>query len=504
MATKTEIRVPDIGDFDKVPVIEVLVAEGDVIEKEQSLVTLESDKATMEVPASSGGKIVELKVSEGDEVSEGDVIAVVETDSGRDADDAGEGDDRASGDGDSGDRDTDDSDADADAAGDEESESDEDDVEDEGQDRDSGLGTRDSKQGRESERSSDGDPDSGEDRESKSSGTPGDDDKAAPSGDDLPAPPVPFAEMGRDPSSIPHASPSVRKLAREMGVDLAGVSGSGDHGRITEDDLKKHVKQRLEGSAPAGADAGGSGLAVASQPKVDFAKFGEVDEKPLSRIQKISGPNLHRNWVSIPHVTQFDEADITEMEAFRKASKAEAEEAGAKMTPLVFMIKAVVAGLKKFPKFNTSLSADGESLVWKKYFHVGVAVDTPNGLMVPVIRDADGKSLLELAKDLAELSGKARDGKLSRDEMQGGCMSISSLGGIGGTAFTPIINAPEVAILGVSKAEVKPVWNGEEFEPRLMLPLSLSYDHRVIDGADAARFTQYLCHVLGDVRRLML
>ena len=254
----------------------------------------------------------------------------------------------------------------------------------------------------------------------------------------------------------------------------------------------------------SGPAVSGGRMDVAEWPKVDFSKFGEIEEKKLSRIQKISGPNLLRNWVSIPHVTQFDEADITEMEAFRKGAKPEAEEAGTKMTPLVFLIKAVVAGLKKYPKFNTSLSSDGESLVYKKYFHVGVAVDTPNGLMVPVIRDADNKSLLELAIDLTELSGKARDGKLSRDEMQGGCMSISSLGGIGGTAFTPIINAPEVAILGVSKAEMKPVWNGEKFKPRLMLPLSLSYDHRVIDGADAARFTQYLAHVLGDVRRLML
>ena len=310
--------------------------------------------------------------------------------------------------------------------------------------------------------------------------------------------------MGRDPSSIPHASPAVRKLARELGMDLTQVEGSAEHGRITEEDLKDHVKARMESGASAAPASGAGGMEVAPLPEVDFAKFGEIEPQKLSRIQKISGPNLHRNWVTIPHVTQFDTADITEMEAFRKAAKPEAEEAGTKMTPLVFLIKAVVAGLKKFPKFNTSLSNDGESLVYKKYFHIGVAVETPNGLMVPVIRDADSKSLLELAKDLTELSGKARDGKLSREQMQGGCMSISSLGGIGGTAFTPIINAPEVAILGVSKAETKPVWNGQEFEPRLTLPLSLSYDHRVIDGAAAARFTQYLCHVLGDVRRLML
>ncbi|MDT8437603.1 MAG: dihydrolipoyllysine-residue acetyltransferase [Wenzhouxiangellaceae bacterium] len=471
MTTRTEIRVPDIGDFERVPVIEVLVAVGDRIADEQSLITLESDKATMEVPASAAGKLVELKVSEGDEVSEGDVIAIVEV----------EGDSAVS----------------DESSGGSEATADSSDERKQPADHEASSDAADSSDARPTRQASD-EPSAV--RESKTSSEASKSETAG----DLPAPPVPFAEMGRDPSSIPHASPAVRKLARELGVDLTGVTGSGDHGRITEGDLKRHVKQQLEQPAAAAATAGGAGMAVAAPPKVDFSKFGEIEEKPLSRIQKISGPNLHRNWVTIPHVTQFDEADITEMEAFRKASKAEAEEAGAKMTPLVFLIKGVVAALKKFPKFNTSITADGESLVWKKYFHVGVAVDTPNGLMVPVIRDADRKSLIELAKDLAELSGKARDGKLSREDMQGGSMSISSLGGIGGTAFTPIINAPEVAILGVSKAATKPVWNGTEFEPRLMLPLSLSYDHRVIDGADAARFSQYLCHVLGDVRRLML
>ncbi|MBS3822995.1 MAG: dihydrolipoyllysine-residue acetyltransferase [Wenzhouxiangellaceae bacterium] len=477
MATKTEIKVPDIGDFEKVPVIEVLVAEGDVIEEEQSLVTLESDKATMEVPASKGGKLVELRVSEGDEVSEGDVIGIVEVedeaDSGDDADDS-DGKDR-------------DREAKSEAGGRKSEDG------SEASDEDESVGDTPETGNRK--------PETEKSEEDEKPGRSAEQSEAGKS-DDLPAPPVPFVEMGRDPSSIPHASPAVRKLARELGVDLSQVEGSAEHGRITEEDLKKHVKSRMADGASAAGGAGG--MEVAAPPKVDFAKFGEIEEQKLSRIQKISGPALHRNWVTIPHVTQFDTADITEMEAFRKAAKPEAEEAGTKMTPLVFMIKAVVAGLKKFPKFNTSLSNDGESLVYKKYFHVGVAVDTPNGLMVPVIRDADSKSLLELAHDLSELSGKARDGKLSREEMQGGCMSISSLGGIGGTAFTPIINAPEVAILGVSKAETKPVWNGEEFQPRLMLPLSLSYDHRVIDGADAARFTQYLCHVLGDVRRLML
>lgn len=496
MSTKTEIRVPDIGDFDKVPVIEVLVAEGDSIEKEQSLVTLESDKATMEVPASSAGKLVELKVKEGDEVSEGDVIGIIEVEGEGEAEGEAEGEGRKS----------EDSSRKSEEGGQE--------SEDGSRKSDEGSGAS------ASDGSSGGDPETGNRKPETGGSETGnrkpeseeseERDKAESSSsrsrdaDDLPAPPVPFAEMGRDPSSLPHASPAVRKLARELGVDLAAVDGSGDRGRITADDLKSHVKSSMQGGGASQTGAAGGGLQVADLPNVDFAKFGEVEEQKLSRIQKISGPNLHRNWVTIPHVTQFDEADITEMEAFRKASKADAEEAGTKMTPLVFMIKAVVAGLKKFPKFNASLSNDGESLVYKKYFHVGVAVDTPNGLMVPVIRDADTRSLLELAGDLTELSGKARDGKLSRDQMQGGCMSISSLGGIGGTAFTPIINAPEVAILGVSRAEMKPVWNGNEFEPRLMLPLSLSYDHRVIDGADAARFTQYLSHVLGDVRRLML
>ena len=449
MSKRTEICVPDIGDFEQVPVIEVLVAQGDEVEAEQSLLTLESDKATMEVPSPESGRLVELKVAEGDQLSEGDVIGTVEV-----------------------------ADADADAR------------------TESPASEADGPE----ESADEGEP--AENGNRKAENEPPDTGRAEAGDDEPPTPPVPFTDMGKDPSSIPHASPAVRKLARELGVELAQVEGTAEHGRITEDDLKQHVKQRLE--SPAGAAAPGGGMTVAEPPDVDFSQFGDVDEQPLSRIQKISGPNLHRNWVTIPHVTQFDAADITEMEAFRKASKPEAEEAGTKMTPLVFLIKAVVAGLKKFPKFNASLSRDGESLVYKKYFHVGVAVDTPDGLMVPVIRDADSRSLLDLAQDLTELSGKARDGKLSREEMQGGCMTISSLGGIGGTAFTPIINAPEVAILGVSKAETRPVWDGEQFQPRLMLPLSLSYDHRVIDGADAARFTQYLAHVLGDIRRLML
>ena len=459
-----QIKVPDIGDFDQVPVIEVLVAVGDTIEPEQSLVTLESDKATMEVPSPVAGEVVELKVQEGDEVSEGDVIAVVEV-VGRSGDEAPA-------------------------------------VQNSENKQDSGPETRNAQDERHSEPVAEhaveaAEPPVAEKPEPSGAAVPT---SNAETGE-LPAPPVPFDDMGRDPSSLPHASPGVRKLARELGIDLTAVKGSAKHGRITEDDLKQHVKSRIEGGSSV---AGGSGLEIAKAPEIDFAKFGEVEQQALSRIQKISGPNLHRNWVSIPHVTQFDQADITDMEAFRKASREDAEKAGTKMTPLVFLIKAVVAALKEYPAFNTSLSSDGQSLIHKKYYHIGFAADTPHGLMVPVIRDCDQKSLLELAQDLGELSGKARAGKLSREEMQGGCMSISSLGGIGGTAFTPIINAPEVAILGVSRSEMKPVWNGEQFQPRLMLPLSLSYDHRVIDGALAARFTRYLAYVLEDVRRMML
>jgi pyruvate dehydrogenase E2 component (dihydrolipoamide acetyltransferase) len=304
---------------------------------------------------------------------------------------------------------------------------------------------------------------------------------------------------------VPHASPAVRVFARELGVDLAKVAGSSRGGRIAKEDVQAFVKKVMAEGVPmaapsAGAGGGGGGLNLIPWPKVDFAKFGPVETQPLSRIQKLSGQNLARNWAMIPHVTQFDDADITEMEAFRKQLGEESKDT--KLTPLVFLIKAAVAALKAFPKFNASL--DGDNLVLKRYFHIGIAVDTPDGLVVPVIRDCDQKGLLDLARELGEISKKARDKKLGPADMQGGCFSISSLGGIGGTAFTPIINAPEVAILGVSRSSIKPVWNGKDFAPRLMLPLSLSYDHRVIDGADAARFTSFLAKSLGDLRRLLL
>jgi pyruvate dehydrogenase E2 component (dihydrolipoamide acetyltransferase) len=306
-----------------------------------------------------------------------------------------------------------------------------------------------------------------------------------------------------------YASPAVRRLAREFGVDLQQVSGSGRKQRIMKEDVQEFVKYELsrpKATASTNTSQGGGGLQVIAQPKVDFSKFGEIEQVPLTRIQKLSGPNLHRNWVTIPHVTQFDEADITELEAFRKQeNELQAKQKnGIKITPLVFIMKAAAKALRAYPVFNSSLADDGESLIMKQYVHIGIAVDTPNGLVVPVIRDVDKKGIYQLSEELAELSAKARDGKLKATDMQGGCFSISSLGGIGGTAFTPIVNAPEVAILGVSKSDMKPQWNGKEFVPRLMLPLSLSYDHRVIDGAVAARFSVYLSAVLGDIRKLIL
>jgi pyruvate dehydrogenase E2 component (dihydrolipoamide acetyltransferase) len=435
-----EVKVPDIGDYQDVPVIEVAVKAGDRVEKEQSLVTLESDKATMDVPSPVAGVVKEVKVKVGDAVSEGTLIVLVEAEGAAAA-------------------------APAAAA------------------------------------------------PAKSVAAPAD----APREDtphSMPAQPsalaqapvIPAGEGGaRRPS---HASPSVRKFARELGVDVAQVAGTGPKGRITQEDVTAFVKGVMTGqrapasAAPAAAGGAGGELNLLPWPKVDFTKFGPVDPKPLSRIKKISGANLHRNWVMIPHVTNNDEADITELEALRVQLNKENEKAGVKVTMLAFVIKAVVSALKKFPTFNASL--DGDTLVFKQYYHVGFAADTPNGLVVPVIRDADKKGLIEIAKEMAELSKLARDGKLKPDQMQGGCFSISSLGGIGGTHFTPIINAPEVAILGLSRGAMKPVWDGKQFVPRLTLPLSLSYDHRVIDGAAAARFNAYLGALLADFRRVIL
>jgi pyruvate dehydrogenase E2 component (dihydrolipoamide acetyltransferase) len=448
MAT-IEAKVPDIGNYQDVPVIELLVKAGDVVKLDQGLISLESDKATMEVPSPAAGKIVGLKVKVDDTLSEGDLVAVIETDASE-ADAADKSSDKS---------------ADKSAA------------------EDSGATSR---------------PTADASPAPASSRSPA---AASRSASEAPAVSASASELA--PAERPHASPGVRLFARELGVDLTRVSGKGRKGRITREDVQAHVKAAL--SAPAGAPArvsGGNGLNLLPWPQVDFSKFGPVETQALSRIKKISGANLARNWAMIPHVTQFDEADITEMEAFRKRLAEENKEL--KVTPLVFMIKAVVAALKRFPSFNASLDASAENLVLKQYFHVGIAVDTPDGLVVPVIRDCDKKGLVELAKDLGAMSAKARERKMGPADMQGGCFSISSLGGIGGSAFTPIINAPEVAILGVSKSATKPVWNGKEFAPRLMLPLSLSYDHRVIDGAEAARFTSYLAQQLSDIRRLLL
>ena len=441
MAQIKEARVPDIGDYSDVPVIEVLVAVGDTVAKDQGLVTLESDKATLEVPSAFAGVVREIKVKLGDTLSEGALVAMIEV-----AEDA-----------------ADTAPAPVAAA-----------------------------------------------PAPAPAPTPAPAPAAvtapAPAASEPSSPPVAFTADAVLPAKVPYASPAVRVFARELGVDLLQVTGSEQGGRITRADVQKFVKAALTaGAATAGINVGaGNGLNLLPWPKVDFAKFGEIDTQPLSRIQKISGANLARNWAMIPHVTQFDQADITGLEALRVQLNKENEKSGIKLTMLAFLIKASAAALKQFPQFNASLDASGENLVLKKYFHIGFAADTPNGLVVPVIRDVDRKGVLQIAQETAELARKARDGKLGPADMQGGCFSISSLGGIGGTAFTPIINAPEVAILGVSKSSMQPVWNGSAFEPRLTLPLSLSYDHRVIDGAAAARFTSYLGNVLADMRRVLL
>ncbi|MEA9479132.1 dihydrolipoyllysine-residue acetyltransferase [Xanthomonas campestris] len=463
---QVEARVPDIGDYSGVPVIEVLVAVGDTVAKDQSLVTLESDKATMEVPSSVAGVIKELKVKVGDSLSQGDLVAIIA------ASDGGAGAAQSPA------KPTTDT---AETAGKVEpvavpAEPDK-------------LAQREIAQVQSARSTAASQP------AQTASGTPS-------------SPPVTFDADSVLPSKVPYASPVVRVFARELGVDLNQIKGSEKGGRITREDVQRFVKAALSGGAPAAAGAapagGGNGLNLLAWPKVDFSKFGETETQPLSRIKKISGANLARNWAMIPHVTQFESADITDLEALRVALNKENEKAGIKLTMLAFLIKASAAALKKFPEFNASLDAAGENLTLKKYINIGFAADTPNGLVVPVIRDVDKKGVLQIAQESGELAKKARDGKLGPADMSGGCFSISSLGGIGGTAFTPIINAPEVAILGVSKSAMQPVWNGKDFAPKLMLPLSLSYDHRVIDGALAARFTTYLSQVLADMRRVLL
>jgi pyruvate dehydrogenase E2 component (dihydrolipoamide acetyltransferase) len=424
-----EILVPNIGDFEGVEVIEILVAPGDAVQAEDSLISVESDKAAMEIPAPEAGIVRDIKVQIGDTVSEGSLILMLEPTDATVA---------------------------ADAA-----------------------------------------PEAAVQPASPQPAAP----KPPAARQAAPKPAaVPAMSLGRiDEGSFAraYASPSVRKFARELGVDLGRVTGSGRKGRITADDVKGFVKQVMTQGLP-----GGGGLQVAPLPEIDFSKWGEVESRALTKINKLTGQFLHRNWVTVPHVTQFDDADITDMEAMRKAMVAEYKPKGIGITPLVFLMKAIVKAMQEYPRFNSSLDAGGENLVLKKYFNVGIAVDTPDGLVVPVVRDVDKKSLVDLAVELGEISIKARDKKLKPADMQGGCMTISSLGGIGGTKFTPIVNAPEVAILGVSRSKMQPVWDGEKFAPRLMLPLALSYDHRVIDGADGARFTTYLSKILADPENL--
>ena len=552
-----DITVPDLGGSDSVEIIEVAVSEGDEVEAEDTLITLESDKASMDVPSPHSGKIVSFTVKEGDTVSEGDVIGQMEI--------AGEGGD-------------DSADAPQESASSEpsshqassepEESSEEDDREeaasesparkeirvpdlsgasdvpiieigvaagDEVNEEDPLITLESDKASmdvpspykgklleltvKEGDTVSEGDvigymevagakkatpkkaaPEKSEPKKDKPS-------KATESPAGTPSPEAQMAAHKPRDGKLVHAGPAVRMLARELGVDLELVKPSGPKDRVLKEDVQSYVKQAIanQGKAQPGAAAAATGGAgIPPIPEVDFSQFGEVEEKPMGRLLKMGATNLHRSWLNVPHVTQFDEADITELEAFRKAMKAEVEAQGAKLTPLPFMVKACAFALRKFPQFNVSLKGDGETLVWKNYVHIGIAVDTPDGLMVPVVRNADKKSLIEIAKEMAELGKKAQTKKLKRDEMTGGCFTISSLGSIGGTAFTPIVNAPEVAILGVSKAQMKPVWDGSAFQPRLMMPLSLSYDHRAINGADAARFTAFLADVLTDIRRLLL
>jgi pyruvate dehydrogenase E2 component (dihydrolipoamide acetyltransferase) len=544
----TQVVVPDIGDFKDVAVIEVLVKPGDAVAKEQSLITLESDKATMEIPSPSDGVVREIKIKMGDKVSKGSPILELEA-----KDEAARSQPRPEPKKEAKQEPRQEPKPESKPTGDGTSTTvpvpdigDFKEVEvievlvkpGDAVAKEQSLITLESDKATMEIPS----PSAGVVRELKikvgdkvSKGSPilvlaaaaggapaaaasapsatpapaqapsrpaASAPAAAPAPSPRPVPREPQEELG----AKPHASPSVRKFARELGVGLQQVQGSGPKGRILHTDVQAFVKGALARTpTQVTAKAGGTlPFNLPAWPEVDFAKFGPVETKPLSRIQKLSGPYLHRNWISIPHVTQFDEADITDLEAFRKAQTAETEKKGFKLTMLAFMIKACVTALRQFPVFNSSLDRSGENITIKKYYHVGVAVDTPGGLVVPVVRDADRKGVFDLAHELADISKLAREGKLKPGDMQGGTFSISSLGGIGGTAFTPIINAPEVAILGVSRGATRPVWNGKEFAPRLMLPLSLSYDHRVIDGATAARFSSFLVSVLSDIRKLIL
>ncbi|MBL0458036.1 pyruvate dehydrogenase complex dihydrolipoyllysine-residue acetyltransferase [Aeromonas enteropelogenes] len=534
-AARQDVHVPDIGG-DEVEVTEIMVAVGDVVEADQSIIAVEGDKASMEVPAPFAGRVVEIKVAAGAKVSTGSLVMVFEVAGAAPVAAAAPAQAAAPV-----------AAAPAVAAAKDVN------VPDIGGDEvevtEIMVAVGDKVEADQSLIAVEGDkasmevpaPFAGVVKEIKVKAG----DKvstgslimvfevagAAPAAVAAPAPaappaPVAAAPVAAAPVAAPapvaqaaasdfvandayvHASPAVRRLAREFGVNLAKVKASGRKGRIVKEDVQAYVKDAVKRaeSAPAAGTGAGNGMSVLPWPKVDFSKFGDVEEVELTRIQKISGPNLHRNWAMIPHVTQFDEADTTELEAFRKEQNvlAEKQKLDVKITPLVFILKAAAKALEAHPRFCSSLSEDGSKLIMKKYIHIGVAVDTPNGLVVPVVRDVNKKGIIELSRDLAEISKKARAGKLTASDMQGGCFTISSLGGIGGTSFTPIVNAPEVAILGVSKSEMKPKWNGKEFVPRLMLPLALSYDHRVIDGADGARFITTMNGVLSDIRRLVL
>jgi pyruvate dehydrogenase E2 component (dihydrolipoamide acetyltransferase) len=451
MSDVIEVKVPDIGDFKDVPVIEVLVKPGDNVKAEDALVTLESDKATMEVPSPAAGVVKDVKIKVGDKVSHGSLVLTLE---GADAAPAA-----------------------ADSAPAQEQQG------DAAPGKAAPQAADSAKEGKEEPaREKRAQPEAASDQSAKPERAPE---------------PVAGAAVDEGAFARAHASPSVRRFARELGVDLGRVHGTGPKERVLKEDVQAYVKGEL--ARPRSA-----GFGLPPPPQVDFARFGPVTEQPLSRIRKLSGANLHRNWVTVPHVTQHDEADITELEAFRKSQGEEAREQGVRFTILAFLVKAVVVALKQHPEFNASLSADGENLIVKQYFHIGVAVDTPRGLVVPVLRDADKKGLIEIARELGDVSARMREGKIAPADLAGGCFSISSLGGIGGGHFTPIINAPEVAILGVGRSAMKPLWNGKAFVPRLMLPLSLAYDHRVIDGAQGARFISFLASVLSDIRRLVL
>ena len=490
MTELTEVRVPDIGDFSDIPVIEILVEVGDRIRPEDPLVTLESDKATMDVPAPAGGVVRDVAVAVGDNVSEGSVLLKIALDGGEEREEESS----------SGSRGVTETpgamtvETEGAAAAD---------------DAPASGGTADAAPAGES-------PTSVRGAAAPPPSMAGPSDTMPPAGDSgdgasVPDPraprgrPSPTASLATDPAprAQSHATPAMRRYARELGVDLAGVKGTGRKGRVLREDISGFVKNALSApAAPAAGVAAGSGIAPI--PPVDFAKFGEIETRPLSRIKRIAGPHLHRSWVNVPHVTNHDEADVTDLEAFRQSIRDEAAARGVRITLLAFVTKVVAATLTEFPTFNASLGPGGDTLVIKKYVHIGIAVDTPNGLMVPVLRDADRKSVYDLAREMAELGARARDGALKPGELQGGTFTISSLGGIGGTGFTPIVNAPEVAILGLSRSRMAPVWDGSAFAPRLMLPLDLSWDHRVVDGAEAARFLVHLARLLGDVRRLLL